>query len=165
MVLQPIFGPLKRLSSTPKPSSLPCLSTLKPLFVMSTPSIEVLLKLNQLLELHKLYFDGMADSFTLVGIQHHAIMLLLQSVEQRLDRFEQQLECLGRGVEHPQWESHGVRTQVPSGTGSGSIPASSRHCSPFGGEVQGMHIVIGEALSGGTGVVPGSPPGDVSCFL
>ena len=58
---------------------------------MLSPSVEVLLKLNQLLELHKLYFDGMADSFTLVGIQHYAIMLLLQSVEQCLDCFKQQL--------------------------------------------------------------------------
>ena len=132
---------------------------------MSSPSTEVLLKLNQLLELHKLYFDGMADSFTLVGIQHHAIMLLLQSVEQRLDRFEQQLDRVGRGLEHPQRESRGVGTQVPLGTGSGSIPASSRHCSPFGGGVQGVHIVIGEALSSGSEVVPGSPLGDVSCFL
>ena len=131
---------------------------------MSTPSIEVLLKLNQLLELHKLYFDGMADSFTLVGIQHCAIMLLLQSVEQCLDCFKQQLVQLG-GVEHPQWESHGVGTQVPLGIRSGLLPASSRHCSPFGGGVQGVHIVIGEASSGGTGAVPGSPPGDVSLFF
>src|SRR6185369_5627734 len=131
--------------------------------VMSSPSTEVLLKLNQLLELHKLYFDGMADSFTLVGIQHRAIMLLLQSVEQCLDRFEQQLYRVGWGLEHPQWESRGVGTQVPSGTGPGSIPASSRHCSPFGGGVQGMHIIIGEASLGSPGVVPGSPPGDVGC--
>src|SRR6185369_16737285 len=68
--------------------------------VMSSPSTEVLLKLNQLLELHKLYFDGMADSFTLVGIQHQAIMLLLQSVEQRLDRFEQQLVRVGWDLEY-----------------------------------------------------------------
>ena len=96
MVLQPIFGPLKRLSSTPKPSSLPRLSSiLNLLIVMSSPSVEVLLKLNQLLELHKLYFDGMADSFTLVGIQHRAIMLLLQSVKQHLDHFEQQLNRIG----------------------------------------------------------------------
>src|SRR6185369_3411144 len=90
-------------------------------------------------------------------------MLLLDSVEQCLIRFEQQLDCLGRGLEHPQQESRGVGTQVPSGTRPGSVPASSRHCSPFGGGVQGVHIVIGEASSGGTGVVPGSPPGDVSC--
>src|SRR6185369_17043673 len=57
----------------------------------------------------------------------------------------------------------GVGTQVPLDTGSRSVPASSRHCSPFGGGVQGMHIVIGEASSGGTEVVPGSPPGDVGC--
>src|SRR6185369_15602907 len=127
------FGPLKRLSSTPKPSSPlrlhPLLLTSS--FVMSSSSTEVLLKLNQLLELHKLYFDGMADSFTLVGIQHRAIMLLLQSVEQCLDWFEQQLVRVGRDLEHPQWKSHRVGTQVPSGTGSGLVPASSRHCSPF----------------------------------
>ena len=132
------------------------------LIVMSSPSVEVLLKLNQLLELHKLYFNGMADSFTLVGIQHRIIMLLLQSVEQCLDCFEQLLR-VEQGLEHPQQESHGVGTQVPSGTGPGSIPASSRHCSLFGRGVQGVHIVIGEASSGGTGVIPGSPPGDVSC--
>src|SRR6185369_1886974 len=105
VVLQPIFGPLKRLSSTPKPSNLPRLYSLKPLFVMSSPSIEVLLKLNQLSELHKLYFDGMADSFVVVGVQHRAIMLLLQSVEQRLDRLEQHLGRIGRGLDHPQRES------------------------------------------------------------
>src|SRR6185369_8755199 len=129
---------------------------------MSSHSTEVLLKLNQLLELHKLYFDGMADSFVLVGIQHRGIMLLLDSVEQRLIKFEQRLDNVVRRLEHPQQESRGVGTQVPSGTGPGSVPASSRHCSPFGGGVQGVHIVIGEASPGGTGVVPGSPPGDVS---
>src|SRR6185369_15597847 len=86
-------------------------------------------------------------------------------VKQRLDRFKQQLDRVGRGLGHPQRESRGVGTQVPLGTGPRSIPASSRHCSPFGGGVQGVHIVIGEASSGGTGVVPGSPPGDVSCLF
>src|SRR6185369_3020190 len=133
---------------------------------MSFPSIEVLLKLNQLLELYKLYFDGMADSFTLVGIQYCAIMLLLQSVEQRLNRFKQQLSQVEwelRPVEHPQQESRGVGTQVPLGSGSGSVPASSRHCFPFGGGVQGVHIIIGEASLGSPEVVPGSPSGDVGC--
>src|SRR6185369_905886 len=117
------FGPLKRLSSTPKPSSPlrlhPLLLTSS--FVMSSSSTEVLLKLNQLLELHKLYFDGMADSFTLVGIQHRAIMLLLQSVKQCLDRFKQQLVRIEQGLDHLQQEFHGVETQVPSDARSGLI--------------------------------------------
>src|SRR6185369_12469231 len=74
-----------------------------------------------------------------------------------------QLVRIGRDLEHPQRESRGVGTQVPSGTRPGLVPASSRHCSPFSGGVQGMHIVIEEASSGGAGVVPGSPPGDVGC--
>src|SRR6185369_7668220 len=74
-----------------------------------------------------------------------------------------QLLCVERRLEHLQQKSCRVGTQVPSGTGPRSISASSRHCSPFGGGVQGMHIVIGEASSGGTGVVPGSPSGDVGC--
>src|SRR6185369_8091788 len=127
---------------------------------MFSPSVEVLLKLNQLLELHKLYFNSMADSFTLVGIQHRAIMLLLQLVKQHLDWFEQQL---GR-LEHPQQKSRGMGTQVPLCSGSGSVSASSRHCSPFGRGVQDVHIIIGEASPSGTEVVSGSPPGDMSCF-
>src|SRR6185369_5595752 len=128
------FEAVEFYSQTFKPSS-----TFSPsstfLSVMSSSSTKVLLKLNQLLELHKLYFDGMADSFTLVGIQHRGIMLLLDSVEQRLIRFEQQLDHLSRGLEHPQRESRRVGTQVPSDTRPRLVPASSRHCSPFGGEV------------------------------
>ena len=85
---------------------------------MSFSSVEVLLKLNQIMELHKLYFDSMANSFNLIGVQHHGIMLLLQSVEQCFKHFKQQLDWVEqqlRRVVYLQQESRGVGTQVPSG--------------------------------------------------